>query len=171
MTHIDDFPVVDMGEQAEPPEAMPLDWEFRLSGGREVFLTRIQQHWTYGGMLCGLPFDPEMSVVRAIAEAQKWDGRFHGVPVVIPATIVSGTLPADKNPRFAQFGPTAWSMLPQVTTFAIFQSLETARNHSEVYSSVLIVWWQTQFGIPRETDLLDRLRSIDWVKHAKDWTP
>ena len=62
-------------------------------------------------------------------------------------------------------------MLPQVTTFAIFESLKTARDPREVYSSVLVVWWQTQFGIPREANLLDRLRSIDWVKHAKDWTP
>jgi hypothetical protein len=171
MGFIDDFPVVEMGELAESPEVMPLDWKFQLSGGREIFLTRIQQHRSYGGMLCGLPRDPEMSVVQAIAGAQKWDGRFHEAPVVIPATIVRGTKPesdqAFPTPLFLR----EWSMLPQVTTFAVFESLKTARDHSEVYSSVLVVWWQTQFGIPREADLLDRLRSIDWVKHAKDWTP
>jgi hypothetical protein len=168
---IDDFSVVDLGELAEPPNVMPLDWEFRLSGGREIFLTRIQQHRTYGGMLCGLPRDPERTVFRAIEEAQSWDGRFHGAPVVIPATIVRGTKPEPNNSRRIPSAMLEWSMLPQVTTFAEFKSLTTARDHSEVYSSVLVVWWQTQFGIPREADLLDRLRSIDWVKHAKDWTP
>jgi hypothetical protein len=171
MAFIDDFPVVEMGELAESPEVMPLDWKFQLSGGREIFLTRIQQHRTYGGMLCGLPWDPEMSVVQAISGAQKWDGRFHAAPVVIPATIVSGTTPGPGMPRLPSLFLREWSMLPQVTTFAIFESLKTARDPREVYSSVLVIWWQTQFGIPRDADLLDRLRSIDWVKHAKDWTP
>ncbi len=45
---------------------MPLDWEFWLPGGREIFLTPIQQHRTYGDMLCGLPRDPERSVVHMI---------------------------------------------------------------------------------------------------------
>lgn len=170
MAYIDDFPVVDMGEMAEP-HMMPLNLEIRLADGREIFLTRIQQHRNYEGMLCGLPRDPERYVVGAIDQAQVWDRRFHGAPVVIPATIVSGIKPALKGTRFERIGPIAWSMLPQVTTFAEFKSLTTARDHSEVYSSALVVWWQAQFGIPREADLLDRLRSIEWVKHAKDWTP
>jgi hypothetical protein len=99
MALIDDFPVVDMGELAEPPDVMPLDWKFRLSGGREIVLIRIQQHRTYGGMLCGLPWNPEMAVVQSIAGAQKWDGRFHAAPVVIPASIVSGTTPEPGMPR------------------------------------------------------------------------
>jgi hypothetical protein len=160
-----------MGELAEPPDVMPLDWKFRLAGGREVFLTLIQQHRTYGGMLCGLPRDPERTVVRAIEEAQVWDGRFHGPPVVIPATIVRGTKLEPDNFRHTPLAMLEWSMLPQVTTFGEFKSLTTARDISEVYSSVLVVWWQTQFGISPDADLLDRLRSIDWVKHAKDWTP
>ena len=59
-----DFPVADMGEVAQSPEVMPLDWEFQLAGGREIFLTRIQQHRTYGGMLCGLPDDPGRTVCQ-----------------------------------------------------------------------------------------------------------
>ena len=171
MAHIDDFPVVSMGELSASPDVMPLRLEFRLPGGREVFLTRIQQHQTYGGMLCGLPRDPETSVARAIEEAQKWDGGFHGAPVVIPATIVSGIKSAPKNPRFAHIGAMAWSMLPQITTFAEFKSLTTARDPGEVYSSILAVWWQTQFGIPTDADLLQGLRSMDWGRYAKDWTP
>jgi hypothetical protein len=171
MALIKDFPVADMGEVAQSPDVMPMDWEFLLVGGREIFLTRIQQHRTYGGMLCGLPDDPERTVARAVKESQAWDRNFHGAPVVIPATIVSGIKPAPKDPMFARFGPTAWSILPQVTTFAEFQSLTTARDHSEVYSSALVVWWQGQFGIPRDADLLQRLRSIDWIRYAKDWMP
>ncbi len=160
-----------MGELAESPDVMPQDWKFQLSGGRGIFLTRIQQHPTYMGTFFGLPPDPERSVARAIEEANTWDGHFHGAPVVIPATIVMGIKPPPKSARFTQSGPRAWSMLPPVTTFAKFMSLTTARDHSKVHSTVLVVWWQTQFGIAREADPLVRLRSIDWVKHAKDWTP
>ena len=90
---------------------------------------------------------------------------------MIPAVIVSGVKPAPEDPMFAQSGPTAWSILPQVTNFAEFKSLTTARDHSEVYSSALVVWWQGRFGIPRDADLLQRLRSIDWIRYARDWTP
>lgn len=38
-----------MGEVAESPEVMPLNWKLQLTGGREIFLTRIQQCQTYGG--------------------------------------------------------------------------------------------------------------------------
>lgn len=62
-------------------------------------------------------------------------------------------------------------MLPQVTTFTHFRSLTTARDDSEVYSSALVVWWQAQYGIPEDADLVQRLHSIDWVGCAKDWTP
>lgn len=171
MALIEGFPVTDMGEVAQSPDVMPLDWELQLAGGREIFLTRIQQHRTYGGMLCGLPQDPERTVAEAVKASQVWDRNFHGTPVVIPATIVSGIKPAPKDPMFAKLGPTAWSMLPQVTTFADFSSLTTARDESEVYSSALVVWWQPQFGIPRDPDLLQRLRSIDWIRYARDWTP
>lgn len=48
MPHIDDFLVADMGELTEPPDVISLDWEPWLSGGREIFMTRIQQPQTYG---------------------------------------------------------------------------------------------------------------------------
>ena len=171
MAFTEKFPVADMGEVAQPPEVMPLDWELRLSEGREIFLTNIQQHRTYAGQLCGWPYDPERTVAEAVKASQAWDRNFHGAPVVIPATIVSGTKLEPKDSPSTQFGPTAWSMLPPVTTFAQFIALTTARDDTEVFSSALVVWWQPQFGIPRDPDLLQRLRSIDWVRYAKDWTP
>ncbi len=121
MSLIEKFPVTDVGTANESPEVMPLDWEFRLRGGREIFLTQIQQHRTYGGMLCGLPDEPERTVAEAIAGAQKWDRNFHGLPIVIPSTIVRGIKSEPKVARFNLYGPTAWSILPQVTTFCDFR--------------------------------------------------
>jgi hypothetical protein len=84
MTLIEDFPTVDMGEVAEPPKVMPLDWGFRLAGGREIFLTRIQQHRTCGSMLCPRAKAPK--VTRSAGYRSHADGRTR------EASAVSGDL-------------------------------------------------------------------------------
>lgn len=171
MTIIEHFPVTDLGEGPQSPDVMPLDWLLRLSDGRDLFLTRVEQHRTYGAMLCGFPHSPEDKVSTALAEAKKWDEGFHGEPVIIPATILRGIKSAPTDPRFASFGRRAWAMLPQVTTFAEFRSDKTANDDGEVFSSALLVWWQAQFGIPSDEDLLARIRTVDWCLFAKDWSP
>ena len=165
------FPVIDAGEVREGPAVMPLDLEIRLNDGREIYMTKIEQRRTHGGMLCGLPFDPERVAIEAVKAARAWDGGFHECPVIVPANIVRGTKPAPSNPQFASIGPRRWAMLPPVTTFAQFTSEPTTGNRNEVYSSALFVWWQGQFGIPRDDDWLGRIRSVDWDSCARDWTP
>ncbi len=164
-------PHTDLGEGAQSPEVMPQDWGFKLIDERDIFLTRIAQHGTYGGMLCGIPRAPQDRVSEAIADASKWDEGFHAEPVVIPATILRGIKSAPTEPRFASFGRRGWAMLPQVSTFAEFRSQKAAKDHGEVFSSALLVWWQPQFGIPTDEDLLRRIRAVDWCRFAKDWSP
>jgi hypothetical protein len=164
MRLIETFPVSDAGEAHQPPKVLPLDWKIRQLNGREIVLTRIQQHQTYGGMLCGLPRDPEGKVSRAIEEAREWSGDFSVLPIVIPATILHGVRQTPSDPQFAHVEPTEWSMLPQVTTYAQFHSTNTALDIDERGTFALLVWWQSHFGIPVDNDLLARLQSLDWPK-------
>lgn len=168
---LETFSVNDQGEGPQSPEVMPADWGFKLSDGRDIFLTRIEQHGTYGGMLCGFPRAPEDKVSSAMADAKKWDQGFHAEPAIIPTTLLRGIKSAPTDPRFASFGRRGWAMLPPVTTFAEFRSHKTARDHGEVFSSAVLVWWQPQFGIPKDEDLLERIRAVDWCRFAKDWSP
>lgn len=165
---LEHFPQIDLGEVRAGPDVLPRDWSLKLSDGRTITLTRIEQHRTYGGMLSGVPMDPERTAFNVISEAQEWDRHFHSEPFVVPATIKRGIRPASPDPRgFALY----WAMLPPVTTFAQFRCLQTARDPDEICSSALLVWWQDEFGLPTAADLLERLRSIPWERCARDWTP
>ena len=90
MSLTEHFPFTDLGEGPQSPEVMPLAWGFSLPDGREIHLTRLEQHPTYAGMLCGMPRAPEAKVTSAMVAAKKWDNDFHGEPIIIPATIVRG---------------------------------------------------------------------------------
>lgn len=163
MKLIEMFPVSDAGEAHPSPKMFPLDWKFRLLNSREIVLTRIQQHQTYGGLLCGLPRAPEGKVSRAIEEAREWNGDFNVSPIVVPATILHGIRPTPRDPQFAHIEPTEWSMLPPVTTYAEFRSTDSALDIDEESTFAVLIWWQNHFGIPHDTDLLARLQSIDWT--------
>lgn len=165
---IANFPVTDVDDVGAIPDIIPSNWIVFLEDGREIFLTRIQQLRTYGGYLCGMPSDPERDVSLALAGARTWDQNFHGEPFLVPAPIIRCLEPAPRGPRsFAM----PWAILPQVTTFAQFRSQMPARDDSEVYSSALFVWWQPEFGMPSDTDLIERIRAVSWERYAKDWTP
>ena len=112
MSLTEHFPFTDLGEGPQSPEVMPLAWGFSLPDGREIHLTRLEQHPTYAGMLCGMPRAPEAKVTSAMVAAKKWDNDFHGEPIIIPATIVRGIKSAPADPRFASFGRRRWEMLP-----------------------------------------------------------
>ena len=171
MSLTEHFHFTDLGEGPQSPEVLPLDWGFSLADGRDIHITRLEQRPTYAGILCGLPRAPEAKVTSALDAARKWDNDFHGEPVVIPANILRGIKSAPTDPRYSHHGRMRWEMLPQVTTFAEFTSPKTVRDHGEAFSSALLVWWQPQFGIPVDEELLGRIRTVDWVRHARDWTP
>lgn len=166
MAITDSFPVVEMGLVHTPPEVFPLDWAFLLRDGREVTLTRLEQHRTYGGLLSGTPLHPERDVAVALSQARDWDGGFHKKPLVIPAPIVKG-LRESRLPELVQI---PWAYLPAVTTFAIFQS-NPRKNSGWSFASMLAIWWQSQFGIPTDGPLLDRLKSMPWSDHVEEWDP
>ena len=167
MKLIETFPVSDAGEAHQRPKMLPLDWKIRLLNGREIVLWRIQQHQTYGGMLCGLPRDPEGKISESIYKANEWSGDNDASPIVIPATIVRGIRKTPSDPQFAHVEPMQWEMLPQVTTFARFALSGDDIDIDDKSSAATFIWWQNHFGIPVSAELLDRLRSINWGEHAQ----
>jgi hypothetical protein len=60
--------------------------------------------------------------------------------------------------------------LPDVICTGRFQSLESARDPNEDYSSLVIVWFQDRFALPIDKPVLDVIQSLDWETLAVDWS-
>jgi hypothetical protein len=43
------------------------------------------------------------------------------------------------------------------------------RPGSEPYSSLAVAWFQNEFAMPIDAEVLNQIRKIDWERHAKDW--
>ncbi|MCA2997685.1 MAG: hypothetical protein ING75_03690 [Rhodocyclaceae bacterium] len=129
----------------------------------------MSQHQTYGGMLNGLPSEPEEKVLQAVADANEWDCNFHKRPAVLPAAIVSGTriAPEGQVHRDRWIEPKKWEMLPVVTCFGVFESSQR-QGGFEDFSSSLVIWFQGHFGIPADAGTLVAFSLLDWDRHAEE---
>jgi hypothetical protein len=134
-----------------------------LLGGRTIFLSQLNQWRTNEGVLCGYP-DSGMNdekVARTVEKARKLATAL-GDPVLIEPRRTS--VPAD----IARRAP-AGEWLPATTCIAVFGSNELARDDSEPYSSMIVAWFQDDFAMPVDEDVLASIRQIDWEKRATDW--
>ena len=172
MALAENFPVVDMGSVPESPDVMPQDRELLLANGRKIWLMNLNQYRTYGGLLCGIPFDPDADVERALVRARDWDNGFHLRPIIVPATIVRGERPPPAIRRHpgAPTGPRPWAFLPAVTSFGVFQS-DARKDGNGCFASALVIWWQGHFGIPRDPGVLEAFLRMDWDNHVEEWDP
>lgn len=76
-----------------------------------------------------------------------------------------------KTPNANEPGERPWLILPAVGTIARLDSDAPARDRSEIYSSVIAVWFQDEFGMVRDERTLEQLRHLDWERWATDWSP
>lgn len=63
----------------------------------------------------------------------------------------------------------AWG-LPRVASIANFLVVGGARDRSESFSSMVVIWFQEGFGNPNQ-DILRQIAAIDWDALAHDWSP
>lgn len=135
-----------------------------LADGRAIYMTYLEQAFTYAGVLCGrfTTEDNDRRIEELIAEFQQ---RLPcvGEPVVLAPERV--LVPARRERNVPE-----GERLPAVCSMAHFRSNSPARDPGEAYSSVAVVWFQSSFGLPDERALL-ALRNIDWFAAATDWTP
>ena len=133
-----------------------------LETGRSIALARLE-HWrTYQGLLCGKPTQAQNDekVLRVIEAARTHCAA--GDPHLIRPR--RRTIAGD-NER----GTMAGELLPATTCIALFNSTALARSDSEPYSSMVVVWFQEEFALPIEDDVLGLIRRIDWESQAVDW--
>lgn len=162
-------PRINHGLIVSHPISGPVTLEFTLPTGRLIKLKRLYQFDVYGGMLAGMPSDPERHFIQAVKAAKQHFPDHGMMPVVLEPLFHTGQVTRKKRDGSEIQVP--WLKLPEVCTVAEFDSNEPARDEYEVYSSVLAIWFQDHYGLPDDVRTLEQLSHLDWVEHGYDWTP
>ncbi len=144
-----------------------------LADGRAIMFAFLHQQPTYLNLFCGYPtrsINQEL-IQSHLQMAENLQNRL-GIPLrpvlfepVIAPILDPVTLEDDFTWEVDPFGP--YEALPPVLSLAVFDSI--AVGPDEACSSVLVVWYQDQFGLPA-LSILEQLRKLDWAVHARDWT-
>jgi hypothetical protein len=162
-------PRINHGLIVSHPISGPVTLEFTLPTGRLIKLKRLYQFDVYGGMLAGMPNDPERHLIQAVKAAKQHFPDHGMMPVVLEPLFHTGQVPRKKRDGSEIHVP--WLKLPEVCTVAEFDSNEPARDEDEVYSSVLAIWFQDHYGLPDDARTLEQLGNLDWQRNGYDWTP
>lgn len=127
---------------------------FTLASGRKVSLELLHQRGTYAGVLAGKPGAQlnKMVLDDLVGEAQSY-----GL--------------AESSPRLISPDPTALEgRLPGVACIAVLNS-EALPHSREPYSTITIVWLQSELAPPIPPRIEAHIRNLDWETEAAEWCP
>ncbi len=147
----------------------------RLDSGREIVLDKLTQSRAYAGLLEGTPNrkSNDLSIKWHLERAER-DNSNMGKPYLItperrdyfrePGDMQSTIDRQSNRPEELKHIP-EW--LPNIVCIGKFRSLRPARDNTKHASSLIIIWYQDDFGF--DTLAINRLQGIDWDRHATDW--
>jgi hypothetical protein len=152
-----------------------------LDSGRGIVLSRLEQWRAYEGVLAGMPNRAMngriMDEVRSRAQPHCLEG---AAPYLVPPRL----MPVETRPASAESlkrtGMTAeqsaardqqmhYEQLPAVVCVAVFNSDGLSKPDSEPYSSLTMIWFQDDFALPVDAQVLAHIQSLDWEALARDW--
>lgn len=135
--------------------------------GTVLQLETLQQSYLYAGDLLGGLRHPEEYLRRVVEEARTRHRWVEAEPIVLPPVLLEFSRPA---PPGATVATVTGVTLPRVATIALFTCGKPARDPSETFSSLVVIWFQERFGNP-EAETVTQIASLDWKALAFDWTP
>jgi hypothetical protein len=140
-------------------------FEIRLTSGRYIHLEQLYQYRTYAGLMEGLP-PPELNqdLIRdavGFAEGNLLGG---GQPFLIQPVERDLAVSEEVRQRY----PYPLRKLPSVVCLAAFESVPPARDQTECYSFLKIVWFQEEFALPIDPEVEKQIREVDWNRLAVD---
>ena len=147
----------------------------RLATGRVITLDKLSQARAYAGLLEGTPNKASNDhSIQWVLERAKGDNGSLGEPILVPperrdyfrepGDMQSVIDRQHDRPASIKHSP-EW--LPQIVCVGVFRSIQPARDNTKEASSLTIVWYQDDFGLDLEA--AERLRTVDWDRHATDW--
>jgi hypothetical protein len=125
-------------------------------------MSRLSQWPTYEGLLAGFP-GKELNQ-RRISELLE-EGRglaIGGCGVFLVPPLIRVREWTRDEERVVE------ERLPSVSCLARFDSGELEGLGTDPYSSLVVAWFQEEFGVPA-AHILEHLRQIDWERHAAEW--
>jgi hypothetical protein len=138
--------------------------QFELLTGRTIRLARLDQHWTYGGLLAG---HPSREMNRRIMDeliTPRSGPRRQPPPVLFEPIETPLAKTADPSWNDA-------AALPAATCVAQFTS-EALADDSGGFASVLrVIWFQDEFAFPIDPSIVVELAALDWEAQAVGWEP
>lgn len=139
-------------------------YEIRLHNGRQIYLKELEQRLTYEGLLEGLP-TRQMNARQL--QAQTTPTNCFRVAFT-PHLIEPEQEPLEwTRDRPYPFGDPA--ALPPVWCRGRFESFETARDPSQERSGLIIVWFQHEWALPVDAQVLERVKALNWNGIASDY--
>ena len=142
-------------------------WRIELSTGREIELDEIRQYRTYAGLLEGLVGNVDENIEYALELANDAFPEEEAPPALIPPTVLHGHM-RTRSANGEELESPWWS-LPEIATIARFNSSEPAKDQKQHASSLVLVWFQSQWGIPSDPALIAKIKELDWDALAWDW--
>ena len=128
--------------------------EFQLECGRFIRLKSIDQWGTYSGLLEGIP-TKEMNARTIERTLRTAEQRHHFKPHLIDPTETPIQIDRDYP-----FGTPA--SIPTITCVASFDCFDAIRDESKDGSTLPIVWFQSDFAFPIESDIVESIIRLPW---------
>ncbi len=123
---------------------------------------RLSQWRTYAGLLAGIP-DKEMNqrhIADLLDEAQSVG--IAGCDAFLIEPVVKVRELQRRGEKVVE------ERLPAISCLARFDSGALATS-GEPYSSLVVAWFQEEFGLPTDPDILRQIANIEWERHAAEW--
>lgn len=146
---------------------MSTRYTIELSSGIAIRLHALFQHYTYGGLMDGLPSRRlNQRLVDAALKTARERLWLDSKPVVIPPVETSMGLPkSDWVYPADEFEPRS---IPGVTCMATFESSTPARDEEADMSTLNIVWFQEELALPIDPAVMEEICALDWRAMARD---
>ena len=163
---IADLPVIDHGN-FNRPLSIGDGFSVNTVAGDILRLDDIFQYRTYGGVLNGIPFNPESSIESAVKYVTTIFPNHQTPPRVIPPRMHRGRLIYTREGvEYVE----DWCILPTCTSFGCFTANRPARDADEIFSSIVLIWYQDKFGLPEDPHTLKHIAELDWDPFAHHWS-
>jgi len=142
------------------------NYKISLNSNRIISLEEIHQHLTYAGLLEGLPtkrINKEIiDDIKNIANEKIWAS---STPYILKSYESPIKLSEDREVYYKSRGPEYERIrLPKIICIGHFMS--DAITDDFMFSSLTIVWFQEDWMMPIDNNILIQIKSINWDKHA-----
>ena len=142
------------------------NYEIHLNSGRKIVLEEIHQHLTYAGLLEGLPNqrinDGIISELKNIVSDKIYG---HTTPYIIKPNQGVIKLSDERMAYYESRGPEYKPVrFPKIICICHFNSESITDDF--MFSALSIVWFQEDWMMPIDKSVLDKIKRMEWDKHA-----